>query len=68
MTREPETAAAAIELLTTQEMGRADALTIKAGTPGIVLMEQAGRAVADEILRHGWPFAGRRRGADFRAG
>ncbi|MGI9386534.1 MAG: NAD(P)H-hydrate epimerase, partial [Methyloligellaceae bacterium] len=39
-----------IELLTTQEMGRADALTIKAGTPGLTLMEAAGRAVAQEVV------------------
>lgn len=39
-----------IELLTTQEMGRADALTIKAGTPGLALMEAAGRAVAQEVV------------------
>lgn len=38
------------ELLTVEEMGRADALTIERGTPGITLMENAGKAVADAIL------------------
>lgn len=33
------------ELLTVEEMGRADALTIKRGKPGIELMENAGEAV-----------------------
>ena len=35
------------ELLKTDEIAQADALTIEAGTSGIVLMERAGRAVAD---------------------
>lgn len=39
-----------IELLTVEETGRADALTIKWGTTGLTLMENAGRAVADAIV------------------
>ena len=38
------------ELLTVEEMGRADALTIGSGTVGILLMENAGRAVAEAIV------------------
>lgn len=51
MTPKTETTGPAIELLTTEEMGRADALTIEAGTPGLVLMEAAGQAVADDVVR-----------------
>jgi NAD(P)H-hydrate epimerase len=41
-------------LLTVAEMGRADALTIAAGTPGMTLMEAAGAAVARDVRRR-WP-------------
>ncbi|MDB5425307.1 MAG: yjeF family protein [Phenylobacterium sp.] len=36
-------------ILTAAEMGRADAAAIAAGTPGLVLMERAGTAVADAV-------------------
>lgn len=38
------------ELLTTEQMAAADRLTIDGGTPGILLMENAGAAIADVLL------------------
>jgi len=39
-----------LELLTVEEMGRADRLTIERGTPGMDLMEQAGFSVARALM------------------
>src|SRR5262245_23706851 len=41
-----------IELLSAAEMAEADRLTIAGGTDGIILMENAGRAVADRVAAH----------------
>src|SRR5712692_6035470 len=38
-------------LLSPQEMGEADRLTIAGGTSGIALMENAGKAFADAVTR-----------------
>jgi hydroxyethylthiazole kinase-like uncharacterized protein yjeF len=47
------TLAATIEVLTTAEMAEADRLVMAGGITGIQLMENAGRAVADAVVRRG---------------
>jgi hydroxyethylthiazole kinase-like uncharacterized protein yjeF len=39
------------ELLTAEEMGRADRIAVAGGVPGATLMENAGHAVAEEVAR-----------------
>src|SRR5688572_16135658 len=47
--RAVENAVSELYLLTTEEMTRADRLAMAAGTPGLALMEAAGRAVAAAV-------------------
>ena len=46
-----------IELLTAEEMARADTLAVAGGVAGATLMENAGSAVAEEVARR-FPDAG----------
>jgi ADP-dependent NAD(P)H-hydrate dehydratase / NAD(P)H-hydrate epimerase len=40
-----------LELLTAEEMSRAERLTIEGGTPSLTLMENAGRGVTEEVVK-----------------
>ncbi|HWX88827.1 MAG TPA: NAD(P)H-hydrate epimerase, partial [Rhizomicrobium sp.] len=45
------------EILTTAEMSRADGFAVAHGVPSLILMENAGRAVAGAIVAHFKPCA-----------
>ena len=40
-----------LELLTAEEMSRAEKLAVEAGVPALTMMEHAGRAVSEEVVR-----------------
>ncbi len=50
-TRRQNTGCALLELLTAEEMSRAEKLAAEAGTSTLTMMETAGRAVAEEVVR-----------------
>ena len=45
------TGCALLELLTAEEMGRAEQIAAAAGLPTLTMMENAGRCVAEEVVR-----------------
>ena len=55
-------------ILTAAEMREVDRLTIEAGIPGIILMENAGSRVVDFLRETFAPLSGTSRGGDLRQG